>query len=356
MRNGGIYFLIFAFALSLWALFALYAPFLMNLLIAFLLFISTQNIYYSIVKFLKSPLLASSIMVLGLVTLCFLPIFYVLLNLTNMATTLDLGNFQNFLLDTQMRLSSFIKDLLIHLPAAIAKELSHWLEQLHAIHWGNLAKSSINIVAKASKNGFQFLNDTLFILIFLFFFYYYGKRLGHYFLHLIPFDHKQTESLYEEVSAVISVVFYSSIFSMLLQGTLFGILMLFYGYNAYLLGILYGFASLVPVVGGTLVWLPIAGYEVYLGNYTNAIVIALYSIIAIATIADNGVKPLIISFINRVLIKTPVLINEMLIFFAIIAGLTSFGFWGIVLGPAITALFIALLRIYKTMIQPYEEC
>ena len=46
----------------------------------------------------------------------------------------------------------------------------------------------------------------------------------------------------------------------------------------------------------------------------------------------------------------------MLIFFAIIAGLTSFGFWGIVLGPAITALFIALLRIYKTMIQPYEEC
>ena len=82
----------------------------------------------------------------------------------------------------------------------------------------------------------------------------------------------------------------------------------------------------------------------------------MYSIIAIATIADNGVKPLIISFINRVLIKTPVLINEMLIFFAIIAGLTSFGFWGIVLGPAITALFIALLRIYKTMIQPYEEC
>ena len=354
MRNSGIYFLLFAFALSVWALFTLYTPFLMNLLIAFLLFISTQNIYYSILKFLKSPLLASSMMVLGLVTLCFAPIFYVLLNLTNMATTLDLGNFQNFLLDMQMRLSDSIKDLLTHLPAAVAKELSHWLEQLHAINWGNLVKSSINIAAKASKNGIQFLNDTLFILIFLFFFYYYGKRLGNYFLHLIAFDPKQTESLYNEVSAVISVVFYSSIFSMLLQGALFGILMLFYGYNAYLLGILYGFASLVPVVGGTLVWLPIAGYELYLGNYTNAIVIALYSIIVIATIADNGVKPLIISFINRVLIKTPVMINEMLIFFAIIAGLASFGFWGIVLGPAITALFIALLRIYQTILKSNE--
>ena len=56
-----------------------------------------------------------------------------------------------------------------------------------------------------------------------------------------------------------------------------------------------------------------------------------------------------IAFINRILIETPVKINEMLIFFAIIAGLSSFGFWGIVLGPAITALFIAMLRIYQNL-------
>lgn len=118
-----------------------------------------------------------------------------------------------------------------------------------------------------------------------------------------------------------------------------------------MLGVFYGFASLVPVVGGGLVWLPIAGYEVYLGNYSGAIIIMFYSIIVIAILADNGVKPFIIGFINRVLIKTPLKINEMLIFFAIIAGLTSFGFWGIVFGPAITALFIALLRVYKGLYQ-----
>ncbi|TLD85398.1 AI-2E family transporter [Helicobacter sp. MIT 11-5569] len=354
MRSSGIYFFLIAFTLTFLALFKLYMPFLMNLLIAFLLFIATQNIYCALLKRFKSPLLVSTLMLIFLITLCFVPIFYILLSLANMATNLDLGNFQNFLLDIQTRLTLFSKDLLSYLPATIQNEANALLEQFHAIKWGDVVKQGINLIAKASKNSFYFVSDTLFILVFLFFFYYYGNALGHYFLELIPFDHAQTQSLYNEVSAVISVVFYSSIFSMFLQGALFGILMLFYGYNAYLLAVLYGFASLVPVVGGTLVWLPIAGYELYLGNYANAIIIALYSIIIIATLADNGVKPFIITFINHVLIKTPIQINEMLIFFAIIAGLTSFGFWGIVLGPAITALFIALLRIYKTLVQPHK--
>ena len=350
MRSGGIYFLFIAFVLTLLALFKLYMPFLMNILIAFLLFIATQGIYCTLLKYLKSHFLVASLMVLMLITLCFAPIFYILLSLTDLATNLDLGNFQNFLLDTQTRLVLFGKDLLSYLPNVVQNEVNAYLEKFHAINWGDIVKEGLNLIAKASKNSISFVSDTLFILVFLFFFYYYGNTLGHYFLELIPFDSTQTKSLYNEVSAVISVVFYSSIFSMILQGTLFGILMLFYGYNSYLLAVFYGFASLIPIVGGSLVWLPVAGYELYLENYTNAIIITLYSIIIIATLADNGVKPFIITFINRVLIKTPVQINEMLIFFAIIAGLTSFGFWGIVLGPAITALFIALLRIYKTLL------
>lgn len=354
MRSSGIYFLIVVFVLTLLALFKLYTPFLMNILIAFLLFISTQGIYCVLLKFLKSPFIAATLMTLILVTLCFVPIFYILLNLTNIATNLDLGNFQNFLLDIQTRLILLSKDLFSYLPDIIQNEVGAYLEQFHSINWNDVIKQGLNLIAKASKNSISFASNTLFVLVFLFFFYYYSNTLGSYFLELIPFDPTQTKTLYNEVSAVISIVFYSSIFSMLLQGTLFGILMLFYGYNAYLLAIFYGFASLIPVVGGSLVWLPVVGYELYLGNYTNAIVISLYSIIIIATLADNGVKPFIIAFINRVLIKTPISINEMLIFFAILAGLTSFGFWGIVLGPAITALFIALLRIYKTLLKTHS--
>ena len=38
-------------------------------------------------------------------------------------------------------------------------------------------------------------------------------------------------------------------------------------------------------------------------------------------------------------------INELIIFFAIIAGLATFGFWGMIIGPAITVLFLTLMKI-----------
>ncbi|HRF57883.1 MAG TPA: AI-2E family transporter, partial [Campylobacterales bacterium] len=42
-------------------------------------------------------------------------------------------------------------------------------------------------------------------------------------------------------------------------------------------------------------------------------------------------------------------INSLLIFFAILAGISTYGFWGIIIGPAVTALFISLLKIYDTL-------
>jgi predicted PurR-regulated permease PerM len=49
------------------------------------------------------------------------------------------------------------------------------------------------------------------------------------------------------------------------------------------------------------------------------------------------------------MVKTPTAVNELLIFFAIFAGLTTFGFWGMILGPAITTLFLSLLKLYKLL-------
>jgi len=40
-------------------------------------------------------------------------------------------------------------------------------------------------------------------------------------------------------------------------------------------------------------------------------------------------------------------INDFLIFFSILAGLTTFGFWGFILGPAIVAFVVTLLRMLR---------
>jgi len=84
-----------------------------------------------------------------------------------------------------------------------------------------------------------------------------------------------------------------------------------------------------------------------LGNTGNALLITLYSIVIISIVADTFVKPMIIKYIDINFIKSSTKINELLIFFSILAGLTAFGFWGMVLGPAITAFFMALLKLYE---------
>lgn len=356
MRNktvGFVFFLI-VLAFSLLALLKLYEPFLMNLLVAFLIALATMPIYEKIEQKLKFSLLSAFCMTLLLVGLCFLPFGYLLAFIAHFTQTitpqsLDLQTLSGFLTTVKEESLFTLYHLIDYLPTEVQTQIKNWLSSILPTDVSEILKKGVGILTQIGKQGLNFLNDTAFIIIFIFCFYYYGQRVGKYFLHLIPIEEKHIKDLYNEVAGVLSVVFYSSIASMALQGFLFGILMYYYDYNPLLCGILYGFASLVPIVGGTLVWLPIAGYELYLGDLSGAIIISLYSIIVIATLADNGVKPFLITLINRILLKSPVEINEMLVFFAIIAGISSFGFFGIVLGPAITAFFVALLRIYKKL-------
>jgi predicted PurR-regulated permease PerM len=104
---------------------------------------------------------------------------------------------------------------------------------------------------------------------------------------------------------------------------------------------------LIPVVGGALMWVPFAAYEYSFGNTDGALFIAIYSVVMISIIADTFIKPIIIREINIRYIKSNLQLNEMVIFFAILAGLATFGFWGMILGPAITSFFMALLKLVE---------
>jgi predicted PurR-regulated permease PerM len=94
-------------------------------------------------------------------------------------------------------------------------------------------------------------------------------------------------------------------------------------------------------------WLPIALFEIFSGSIPNAVYISLYSIIVISIIADTFIKPMIIKYINKRVVKTPTAVNELLIFFSIIAGLATIGFWGMIIGPALVTFFISIMQLIK---------
>ena len=186
------------------------------------------------------------------------------------------------------------------------------------------------------------------IIIFFFFLLWYGRRLTLFSLPIIPLARSIKRDFLNEITKTTAVVFYTLVGVMIAQGLAFGIFITFFdGYNPLLLGFLTGFSAIIPIIGTALVWVPIAVHEYLQGHIFNAFIISLYSWAMMAFFIDNIVKLMILTFVNRTIGNKKNRINDFVIFFAIVGGLATFGFWGIILGPAIVAFSVTTLRALR---------
>jgi predicted PurR-regulated permease PerM len=323
-----------------YAMYRLYEPFWMSIIVAILLAISTHHIQMGFSYLTRSHLWGSTLSTILLALLFFAPLGYFLFQFSIMLQHLDPATLSTI----DLKLRSWVS----HLPPALSRiepkieaSLSNFNPEVLSQH----------ILAYASMIGsftMSFLSGAIFILIFYFIALYYGSDIFEFFKRSAHFPQQESTLIMFEMRSAMSVVFYSILATAVLEGALFGIAIQYMGYNGLLFGIMYGFASLIPVVGGVVMWLPFSFFELLLGDSENAIFIALYTIIVISVVADTFIKPMIIKVINQKLIKPQEKINELIIFFSILAGLSTFGFWGMIIGPAITVLFLTLLRITET--------
>ncbi|WP_024955298.1 AI-2E family transporter [Sulfurospirillum arcachonense] len=339
MKNSK-FFLGALFLIILFWVLRLYEPFLLTLTIASLLAIATYNINLKLFQITNNKIIAASLSTLLLSILFFGPIVYII---TSIGSTVK--HFDPTIIE---KIITYLSSLDLQLPDTISFLKPKIDDFFTHFDITNITSNTLSYAAFIGKNSAEFLKDMFLIIIFFFFANLYGGDLVKYIKNLTPLDNQEIDLVIKEVANVMSVLFYSILVTAIFEGALFSIMGVMFGYNGLLLGILYGFASLIPVVGGALMWVPICAYELARGNLVDAIIIASYSVVVISIIADTFIKPLIIKYINT-LAKIPTKINELLIFFAIIAGLSTFGFWGMILGPAITALFISILKLYELL-------
>ena len=333
------HFFMMLFAFALYWMYQLYNAYWMPILIGSLLAISTANIHKKLLDTFKNDFLAAFSSSILLAILLFAPLGYFLTTLTIKLHGVNI--------DTFTIVYEKIEIWISNLPDSLAFIKAQLEDSIDYNNLSTMAGSSLGLAANVGKYSASFLKDAFLIIIFYFFAQYYGKTIIRYLIKIIRLPQQDTTLLSLEVSNVMSVVFYSIIATATLEGALFGVMISMIGYNGLLFGIMYGIASLIPIVGGALMWAPFMIYELSLGNTGNALLITLYSIVIISIVADTFVKPMIIKYIDINFIKSSTKINELLIFFSILAGLTAFGFWGMVLGPAITAFFMALLKLYE---------
>ncbi len=328
------FFVLILFTLSLWGAYSIYAPFLLSMVVAVLLAMATSNLTKFLARILHSRKLATIAMVLFLILIILAPLIYI--------ATSGVEYLSHLNKETIKEIFEKIKSITSHIPY-----INHWTQEYLQVDKVSPYLKEITLyVTKMGSKGIGFLKNVVLVIIFYAGVVYYQERFLILLEALIPAPPKESHEMVDEVASTMEVVIYSIIMTALFEGLLFGIFISYFGFDGLLFGAIYGFASLVPVVGGALVWVPSALYAWTKFGGNTALLIAGYSIIIISVIADTFVKPIFIKMIKEQLLHVQIRVNEMVIFFSIIAGMSSYGFWGMILGPAITAFLFASTRIY----------
>ncbi len=109
--------------------------------------------------------------------------------------------------------------------------------------------------------------------------------------------------------------------------------------RAWVLGPITGIASVIPMVGSALVWLPLSISFFITGHPIKGVVLIVLGV-GVISVVDNVARPL---FTRLGALKMPIL----LLFISLLGGLTVFGTWGAILGPLLVRLAMEALAVRK---------
>ena len=132
----------------------------------------------------------------------------------------------------------------------------------------------------------------------------------------------------------------------LAQGVLAMVAFAIVGVPWFFWGVMTAFASLIPVIGCAIIWIPCAIYLHVIGKTGMAIFLALWSIIVVGC-ADNFIRPYFM--------KEDSGMSSMIAFFSILGGMQLFGLLGVIYGPLICGVCAVLLYIFKLELATKEE-
>jgi predicted PurR-regulated permease PerM len=106
------------------------------------------------------------------------------------------------------------------------------------------------------------------------------------------------------------------------------------------------FLSMIPMAGAFLVWAPAAVFLAISGQWQKALFLTAWGILVVGSI-DNFLSPRLVGKRTR--------LHELLVFFSVLGGIQVFGVLGIVLGPVVIALTLALLDVVRQVNRPSAE-
>ena len=233
-----------------------------------------------------------------------------------------------------------LNELLSMLPVEIsAAEILRRIQDTLLSNLTSVSSYLTQNVAGILKGTGKFVSSFIFMMFSLFFFFVDGEYLKAQVSSLIPIEQKYLDRLFKQASEGIRGIIFGNLFTGIFQGICAFIVYSIFGVtNSLTFALLTIIASFMPIIGTTIIWIPLGVLFIINGEILRAIIFLVVSWFFI-TIPDNFVRPLLLG--NRIEL------HPLFIFFAILGGVLFFGLSGIILGPLTFILFFEIMRMYN---------
>jgi predicted PurR-regulated permease PerM len=203
---------------------------------------------------------------------------------------------------------------------------------------GNASTLLIDSFSSMTKMTVNAALMSIIMLYTMFYFLIDGHKLLDKILYYLPLEDREEQLLLQRFTSVAKATIKGTLIIGIIQGTLCGIGFSLAGIQSPVFwGTLMAVLSIIPSVGTAIIWLPALIILLLLWDITGAIILGVVCGLISGNI-DNVIRPRLVGNDTQM--------HDLFVLFGTLGGISMFGIIGIMVGPILAALFVAIWEIY----------
>ncbi len=338
------YFLIAIAIVSGLAVFKMFSPFIITLLISFILWQLFKKCFEFFKKVVKNAQIASFLTCILIALIVIIPIF--IIGSIASKEALDIyGNISNnpsIVVGFEDKMKLWVVQQGNHFGLEEAKVNDYFT----SINLNEVTNQVAGVTAGILQQVYTQLSWFIFLVFVMIFTLYYffldGEKFLRYLFRISPLPQRDDNTLFERFMSMSRATLRGSVIMGIIQGVLGGVAFFFLGIGSPVFwGLMMTFFSVIPLVGSAIIWLPMAIWLFVTGQVMSGLILVF-----VGTFVMGGFD----NFLRPRLVGKNTAIHPVLILLGTLGGIVEFGAMGFIVGPIIISIFVTILEIFEKKI------